>query len=160
MSLDDCFVALQQDLLENGPVAELSDPASGFKLRLTALSSTIRAMHVVAPANGEYVSIDPQFNYPDPLGREWGKDVDTGMVVLQPGQTTQWKVRLELISLAGGEKRCHPMLMQRGVVCGGRREFDPSRASLVEWKRGAGRAEALISERRGLFAGALWKALI
>ena len=29
---------------------------------------------------------------------------DTGMVVLQPGQSTQWKVRLELYSLAGNPK--------------------------------------------------------
>jgi aldose 1-epimerase len=101
--LDECFTDLQQDLLENGPAAELSDLADGYKLRLTALSSNIRAMRVVAPANGEYLSIDPQFNYPDPFGREWDKNIDTGMVVLEPGQTTQWKVRLEILPTAGGE---------------------------------------------------------
>jgi len=100
ISLDDCFVALHQGLLGNGPVAALIDPASGYGLRLTALSPTIKAMCVSAPANGDFISIDPQFNYPDPLGREWGKDADTGMVVLQPGQSTQWKVRVELFSPA------------------------------------------------------------
>ena len=65
------------------------------------MSPTIKAMRVMAPANGDYVSIEPQFNYPDPLGREWGRDTDTGMVVLQPGQSTQWKVRLELFVLGG-----------------------------------------------------------
>jgi hypothetical protein len=45
------------------------------------------------------VTIDPQFNFDDPFGKEWDKDQDTGMVVLQPGQTAQWKVRLELFPL-------------------------------------------------------------
>jgi galactose mutarotase-like enzyme len=100
--LDECFAALQQGLLENGPVAELSDPAGGYKLRMTALSSTIQAMRVIAPAGANFVSIGPQFNYPDPLGHEWEKSGSTGMVVLQPGETTQWKVRLEILPLSGG----------------------------------------------------------
>jgi galactose mutarotase-like enzyme len=98
MALEDSFTDLQQGLLDSGPSAELSDPANGFGLRLTALSPTIKTMRVVAPADGDFVTIDPQFNYDDPLGREWGKD--TGMVVLQPGQSTQWKVRLEIYSLS------------------------------------------------------------
>jgi hypothetical protein len=97
--LDECFVALHQNLLDSGPVAELIDPADNYGVRLAVLSSTIKAMRVVAPANGDFVSIDPQFNVPDPFGREWAKDADTGMVILQPGQSTQWKVRLELFSL-------------------------------------------------------------
>jgi hypothetical protein len=100
-NLDDCFTSLRQDLLDSGPVAELSDPANNYGLRLTALSSTIKAIHVEAPAAGNFVSIEPQYNYPDPFGREWAKDSETGIVVLQPGQSTQWKVRLELFSLAG-----------------------------------------------------------
>jgi aldose 1-epimerase len=98
MSLDDAFVSLRQNLLDNGPAAEMIDPASGFGVRMTALSPTIKAMRVVAPAGGDYVSIGPDYNYPDPFGREWSKEPDTGMVVLQPGQSTEWKVRLELIS--------------------------------------------------------------
>jgi aldose 1-epimerase len=100
MDLDDCFVDLHQELLESGPVAELTDPASDFGLRLTALTPTIKAIRVVAPANADFVLIDPQFNYDDPFGKEWDKDEDTGMVVLQPGQTTQWRVRLEIYSLS------------------------------------------------------------
>lgn len=97
--LDDCFTALRQNLLDSGPAAELIDSVNGYGLRLTVLSPTIKAMQVVAPANGDYVAISPQFNYDDPFGREWGKDTDTGMVVLQPGESTQWKVRLELFGL-------------------------------------------------------------
>ena len=103
LDLNDCFVQLHQELLDNGPVAELNDPANHYGLRLTALSSTIKAMRVDAPTGADYVTIEPQFNYDDPFGREWGKDVDTGMVVLQPGQSTQWKVRLELVTLPGGQ---------------------------------------------------------
>ena len=103
MNLDECFVALHHNLLDSDPVAELIDPADNYGVRLTVLSSTIKAMRVVAPANGDFVSIGPQFNVPDPFGREWGKAADTGMVILQPGQSTQWKVRLELFSLPNGD---------------------------------------------------------
>ncbi len=100
-NLDDYFVGLHQTLLDNGPTAELSNPASGYGLRLTALSPTIKAMRVIAPAAADYVSIEPQYNYPDPFGREWGKDKDSGMVTLQPGDSTEWKVRLELFTPSG-----------------------------------------------------------
>jgi galactose mutarotase-like enzyme len=103
LELDDNFVALRREMLDNGAIAELIDPANDYGLRLTVLSPTIQAIRVVSPADGDYVSIGPQFNYDDPFGREWGKDDDTGMVVLQPGQTTQWKVRLELFSLASSQ---------------------------------------------------------
>jgi galactose mutarotase-like enzyme len=101
MNLDECFVPLQQGLLDSGPVAELRDPADNYGVRMTALSSTIKAMRVVAPANADFVSIEPQFNVPDPFGREWTKENNSGMVVLQPGQSTEWQVRLELFSLSG-----------------------------------------------------------
>jgi aldose 1-epimerase len=102
MDLDECFVGLHQSLLDSGPVAELIDPARGYGIRLTALSSAIKAIRVVAPKNGDFVSIQPQFNYPDPLGREWAKTPDTGLVVLQPGQSTKWQVRVELFSMEEG----------------------------------------------------------
>jgi galactose mutarotase-like enzyme len=103
MELDDSFVALHRDLMDNSAVVELSDPANDYGVRLTALSPTIKAFRVVAPADADYVSIGPQFNYDDPFGREWPKETDTGMVVLQPGQSTQWEIRLELFSLAGNQ---------------------------------------------------------
>ena len=103
ISLDDTYVSLRQNLLDNGPAAELIDPVSGFGLRMSALSPTIKALRVIAPADGDSVSIGPSYNYPDALGREWSKEPDTGMVVLQPGQSTEWKVRLELISPAHGQ---------------------------------------------------------
>jgi galactose mutarotase-like enzyme len=100
LHLDDTFVQLRTGLLEDGPVAELRDPESGYGLRITAMTSTIKALRVYAPLDGSFISIEPQFNYDDPFGREWSKDEDTGMVVLQPGQSTQWKIRLEIFSLS------------------------------------------------------------
>ena len=99
LNLDDSFVQLKQALLDNGPFVELRDPKSNYGLRMTILSTAIKAIHVEAPADASFVSIDPQFNYDDPFGHEWAKDVDTGMVVLEPGQTVQWKIRLEIFSL-------------------------------------------------------------
>jgi aldose 1-epimerase len=100
LHLDDTFVHLKEGLLENGPVAELRDPESDYGLRITAMTSTIKAMRVYSPPDGSFISIEPQFNYDDPFGREWARDEDTGIVVLQPGESTQWKIRLEIFSLS------------------------------------------------------------
>lgn len=100
LSLDDWFVHLKPALLDNGPIIELRDPGSGFGLRITAITSSIKAIHVYAPADAAFVAIDPAMNYDDPFGRQWPRDEDTGMVVLEPGQSVQWKIRLEIFALA------------------------------------------------------------
>lgn len=96
MSLNDTFVHLQGGMLSSGPEVELRDPVAGYGLHMTMLSASIKAIRVYAPANKAMVSIDPQSNYGDPFGREWSKDEDTGLVVLHPGESMQWKIRLEL----------------------------------------------------------------
>ncbi len=90
------YTDLGTSFLDDGPIVEMTDAASSYGLRIKVLSSKIHAIHVVAPADGKYVEIAPQFNLDDPFGREWGKDVDTGMKVLEPGQAAEWKIRLEL----------------------------------------------------------------
>jgi aldose 1-epimerase len=102
-TVDDSFVHLRQGLLDNGPTVELRDTTAKFGLRLTALTTTIKTFRVYAPASEQVVSIAPEFNYDDPFGHEWPKDEDTGMVVLQPGRSVQWKVRLELFPLRDTE---------------------------------------------------------
>ncbi len=104
LNLDDTFVHLQPGMMENGPVAELRDPENDYGLRITAMTPTIKAMRVYAALDGSFISIQPQFNFDDPFGREWSKGEDTGIVVLQPGQTTQWKIRLEIFSLSAGQR--------------------------------------------------------
>jgi aldose 1-epimerase len=103
LNLDDSFVHLKAGLMENGPAVELRDPENDYGLRITAMASTIRVIRVYAPLDGSFISIQPQFNYDDPFGREWGKNEDTGMVVLEPGQSTQWRIRLEIFSLSAGQ---------------------------------------------------------
>jgi aldose 1-epimerase len=99
LNLDDSFVHLRTGLMEDGPVAELRDPENDYGLRLIAMSPTIKAMRVYAPLDGSFISIEPQFNFDDPFGHEWTREEDTGMVVLQPGQSTQWKIRMEIFGL-------------------------------------------------------------
>jgi hypothetical protein len=60
------------------------------------LSASIKAIHVSAPADGRFVTLDPRFNYDDPLGEEWPKDDKAGMITLKPGDSTQWRIRLEI----------------------------------------------------------------
>lgn len=107
LNLNDSFVNLRQAFMDIGPVAELRDPASNYGLRLTAMSSNIKAMRVYAPTGAAFVSIDPRFNYDDPFGREWANGEDTGVVMLQPGQSVQWKIRLEIFSLTAAEPPPH-----------------------------------------------------
>ena len=103
LNLGDSFVHLKTRLMEDGPEAELRDPENDYGLRITAMTSTIKAIRVYAPLDGSFISIEPQFNYDDPFGREWAKDEDTGMVVLQPGQSTQFKIQLEIFSLSSSQ---------------------------------------------------------
>jgi galactose mutarotase-like enzyme len=104
LSLNDTFVHLRPEMLNDNPEVELIDPAANYRLRMTTLTKSIRALHVEAPAQPDtdgkaFISISPQTNYDDALGREWRGDEDTGLVVLQPGESIQWSVRLELFPL-------------------------------------------------------------
>ncbi len=92
--LDDCFV----DLIKNErgeTVAEIRDPQANYGLRIISPSREIRAIQVYAPVNRNFVCIEPQFNLADPFSPIW-KGRDTGMVMLKPGESVTYKVRLEL----------------------------------------------------------------
>jgi aldose 1-epimerase len=78
-------------------VSELIDPAAKYGVRLTTLSPQIKSIQVYAPPDKNFVAIEPQFNLPDPYSSSWGS-VDTGMVLLEPGQSVSWQVRLELFT--------------------------------------------------------------
>ncbi len=100
LALDDTFVHLRQALLENGPIVELRDLENNYGLRITTFSSAIKALHLYAPADQNFIQIAPQFNYDDPFGRQWPASEDTGMVTLAPGQSVEWRIRLEIFSLS------------------------------------------------------------
>jgi galactose mutarotase-like enzyme len=100
MTLNDTYTNLQVGILGDGPVAEIRDPAAGYGLRLTPLTASIKFMRVVAPSGAQWISIEPDTNVDDPFGHEWPNPDDTGLVSLQPGDSLQWRVRLEIFSLA------------------------------------------------------------
>ena len=94
------FGRLRTRLMDAGPAVELRDVTGKVGIRITGLSPSIKAFRIEAPVNKAAVMISPQFNLDDPFGKEWAKDEDTGMIMLQPGQSAQWKVRVELFPLA------------------------------------------------------------
>lgn len=94
--LDDNFSNLNYNA-EGHTVSEIFDPAANYGLRLITLSPQIKSIQVYAPPQKNFVAIEPQFNLPDPYNKDWGS-ADTGMVLLQPGQSVAWRVRLELFT--------------------------------------------------------------
>jgi aldose 1-epimerase len=92
--LDDCFIELQRDG-QGHATAEMIDAAAGYGLRVRALSPEIRAFQVFSPTTRPVVAIEPQFNYADPFSKAWG-GVNTGMVVLQPGERVTYSVEVEV----------------------------------------------------------------
>jgi galactose mutarotase-like enzyme len=94
--LDDNFSELKYR--PNGStVSEIIDPEAKYGLRLITLSPQIKSIQVYSPLQKNFVALEPQFNLPDPYNKNWGS-VDTGMVLLQPGQSVSWRVRLELFT--------------------------------------------------------------
>jgi galactose mutarotase-like enzyme len=94
--LDDNFSDLDYGANKT-TVSEIIDPAAKYGLRLITMSPHITSIQVYAPLGKNFVAIEPQFNLPDPYNRNWG-NVNTGMVLLAPGQSVTWRVRLELFT--------------------------------------------------------------
>lgn len=100
VSYNDTYTNLQSGLLGDGPIAEIRDALAGYGLRVIPLTASIKFMRVVAPAGERWISIEPDTNVDDPFGHEWSNPDDTGIVSLQPGESLQWHVRVEIFSLA------------------------------------------------------------
>lgn len=98
MYLDDCFTDLERDA-RGDVVCTIEDPASGLGIRVTGASPAIRAVQVYAPPAEAYVALEPQFSLADPFGAEWAPDVETGMVMLAPGDAAEYRVRIELFEV-------------------------------------------------------------
>jgi aldose 1-epimerase len=73
----------------------VTDPAAHYGVDIEGLSPEIRTIQMYAPPDQNFVAIEDQYNLADPFGEEWGS-TDTGMVTLEPGQSTHWLVRLHL----------------------------------------------------------------
>jgi aldose 1-epimerase len=96
LRLDDCFVDLETAAGE--AVVEVVDPAAAYGLRVVSAAPPVRAIQVYAPVDGAFVAVEPQLNWGDPFGSQWGPDVDTGMALLAPGESVVYSVRLELFT--------------------------------------------------------------
>ena len=78
---------------------ELKDVESGIGFRMSAFSPQIRAVRVDTGDQPGSIRLGFQTNYDDPFSRVWTTDDNGGIYLLQPGQTVQWRVRLELFGL-------------------------------------------------------------
>lgn len=94
--LDDNYSSLLHEAPDQ-TVSEIIDPGAKYGLRLITLSPKIKSIQVYAPPQKNFVAIEPQFNLPDPYNKNWGAS-DNGMVLLQPGQSVSWRIRLELFT--------------------------------------------------------------
>ena len=88
------FINLKRSFLGNGPVVELRDMRNNFSIRLTALSPSIRSLHVETSPDKKtivlaYSTADEAVSRAEALGSSQ----------LRPGQQLQWKVRVEIASL-------------------------------------------------------------
>ena len=100
IELEDTFVDLRSGFLDNGPVMEIRDTRSGVGIRMTAMSPQIRAIHLHTFPTEDRVVVGFQTNYDDPFSRVWTADDAAGISVLQPGQTLQWRLRMEVFAIS------------------------------------------------------------
>lgn len=92
-ALDDNFSHLQRT---NGAVeVRLIDPKFHYGIAVDGLSPAIKTVQIYSPKGRNFVAVEQQYNFVDPFGKEW-KHMDTGMVILHPGESTTWKLRLRL----------------------------------------------------------------
>lgn len=106
--IDATYTRLSNGLLATTPVAELRDPAFGYGIRISPLTQNIRGLRVIAPADKNWVSIGPETNYDDALGPEWNTSEGSGIAALQPGDSIQWKIRLEIFTFTAGSRSPTP----------------------------------------------------
>jgi hypothetical protein len=90
---DDYFSGLVRS---NGQVrVDLIDPAARCALHIEGFSPEIKTVQFYAHKDKPVVAIEEQYNFGDPFSGVW-KTMSTGMVTLSPGQSTVWRVQLQL----------------------------------------------------------------
>jgi aldose 1-epimerase len=98
--MPDASTSVNFSLLDrtNGSIdAWLSDPKENYAIRVRGFSPEIHTLHLWSAKGDSFCAIEEQYNFMDAFGPEW-KQMNTGLVTLKPGQTTQWHVRLELFN--------------------------------------------------------------
>lgn len=95
LALDDSFTHLHtRGIVDTTPAAEMRDRSSQYGMRIVPLSSHIKVLHVTTPANKPVLSISPQMSVENPFSKQAPEEA--GVVTLEPGDSVEWKVRLEL----------------------------------------------------------------
>jgi aldose 1-epimerase len=92
--MDDNFTNVKHNG-DGSSVSEIIDPAAKYGLRIVALNPEVKAVQIYAPPDKAFIVLEPQTNLADPYNKIWGK-TDTGMIILKPGESYTYKVRLEL----------------------------------------------------------------
>ncbi len=81
---------------KNGAVTvQVIDPEARYGIDIEGLSRQIKTIQMYSPETSKFVAVEDQYNFVDPLGKEWG-GMNTGMVTLKPGQSTTWRMRLHV----------------------------------------------------------------
>ncbi len=91
--LDDTFTDLTRE--GGNMISEVIDPAAKYGVRIIAETPQVTAVQVYAPPAKSFIVVEPQFNLADPFSPVW-KGHPTGMLMLKPGESVTYKVRLEL----------------------------------------------------------------
>lgn len=89
--LDDNFSHL--DAKGGVVTVNITDPAAHYGVRIQSLTPNVKTIQVYAPPAKNFIAVEHQTNFGDPFGKVWG-NMDTQMITLAPGKSTQWHVRL------------------------------------------------------------------
>ena len=103
-ALDETYVHLTPGALDNNPVAELRDNSFGYGIRITPMSADIKGLHVIAPADQPWVAISPETNFDDALGPQWSTSEGSGIRTLQPGESLEFKLRIEIFTFTASSR--------------------------------------------------------
>lgn len=94
LPVDESLIHLRGQLANDVAVTEMQDKASKFGVRITPLTSTIKVMHVSSQATRPVVTLAPLMSQEEPFAHTWPEP--PGVVTLNPGDSVQWKVQLEI----------------------------------------------------------------
>jgi aldose 1-epimerase len=99
--MDDFFLDVKH-AADGRSAVEITDAAANYGLRIVSLTPGIQGFQVYAPLDRNVIVVEPQLNLADPYNKMWGKRKN-GMTLVQPGQSTTWRVRLELFVPPAGK---------------------------------------------------------
>lgn len=86
---DRTFSPLLHSYLSAGPEVRLRNQADGYTLRLTALTPSIRSLHVQSAAHGSAVLVT--------FSTGLAGEADGTQTTLTPGQSVEWRVRVDAL---------------------------------------------------------------